>query len=242
MIRFKCPKCQKAMGVDDSKAGALGMCPGCRATFRIPAAAAPPVSVPAPAPPPLQSQVSPAPLPPVRSAPPPHYDDDASTYAVQLEAEAQDPVPVQKRLPTVVHDYETDDDDDEADYRARRRARRSGRGFSGDLIPGLSNFALVMIILGIGWIFLGGLTLLLPIAGLMIIGAGILIGFISHVWMVKIAFEDGAGTGLAFLFVPFYSLMFIFSNLDRCGVPLLINLVGTGYIITGFVSLAIHAH
>jgi hypothetical protein len=37
MIRFKCPKCEKALAVDEAKAGAAGTCPQCGHKFRIPA-------------------------------------------------------------------------------------------------------------------------------------------------------------------------------------------------------------
>src|ERR1700730_9496342 len=36
MIRLQCPKCEKKLGVDDSKAGGVGVCPECGQKFRIP--------------------------------------------------------------------------------------------------------------------------------------------------------------------------------------------------------------
>ena len=88
-------------------------------------------------------------------------------------------------------------------------------------------------------IALSGLMMLSPVFGVVLLGAGGLISFISGVWMVKIAFEDSLGTGLGFLFIPFYSLMFILSNLDRTGVPFLINLVGAGYMASGLIGIAL---
>ena len=38
MIRVRCPKCRKMLGLDDSAAGAMGQCPACETTFRIPSA------------------------------------------------------------------------------------------------------------------------------------------------------------------------------------------------------------
>jgi phage FluMu protein Com len=38
MIRVRCPKCGKLLGLDDSAAGAMGQCPACEETFRIPPA------------------------------------------------------------------------------------------------------------------------------------------------------------------------------------------------------------
>jgi hypothetical protein len=237
MIRFKCPSCQKAMGVDDSKAGALGMCPGCRATFRIPAPATvpPPVQAPTPAPPPVvPMRPYPDPAPPVM----PTYQDDANTYAVQLDAAAA--VPVRKKLPSIADEYEPTEEELDERIPAQRRRGRRNMGFTGDLIPGLSNFALIMIVLGLGWVCTGGLTFFVPVAGLLMIGVGSLISFVAGIWLIKIAFDDGVGTGLAVVFVPFYGLMFIFSNLDRTGVPFLINLVGQGYIITAIISILTH--
>jgi hypothetical protein len=36
MIRVLCPKCSRPLGVDDSYAGAMGLCPSCGTTFQIP--------------------------------------------------------------------------------------------------------------------------------------------------------------------------------------------------------------
>jgi hypothetical protein len=38
MIRVRCPKCQRLLGLDDSAAGAMGQCPACEQTFCIPVA------------------------------------------------------------------------------------------------------------------------------------------------------------------------------------------------------------
>jgi hypothetical protein len=38
MIRVRCPKCHKLLGLDDTAAGAMGQCPACEETFRIPPA------------------------------------------------------------------------------------------------------------------------------------------------------------------------------------------------------------
>jgi hypothetical protein len=38
MIRVRCPKCGKLLGLDDSAGGAMGQCPACEETFRIPPA------------------------------------------------------------------------------------------------------------------------------------------------------------------------------------------------------------
>lgn len=36
MIRLKCPNCDKSLGVDDSKAGKMAVCPTCRHKFPVP--------------------------------------------------------------------------------------------------------------------------------------------------------------------------------------------------------------
>ena len=36
MIRVKCPKCEKVLGLDDSKAGSPALCPACKQKFMVP--------------------------------------------------------------------------------------------------------------------------------------------------------------------------------------------------------------
>lgn len=36
MIHFRCPKCNKRLGVNESQAGKVGVCPECKGKFRVP--------------------------------------------------------------------------------------------------------------------------------------------------------------------------------------------------------------
>jgi hypothetical protein len=229
------------MGVDDAKAGALGMCPGCKATFRIPMpgpVSAPPSPIPLPrpvTPPPAETPTAPVPHPAEAPAPMPFHD---STYAIELEPDG--PAAPPKRAPSLAEQYAPDEDEDEDEDSPVARRRWQGEGvWTGDLIPGISNFALIMIILGLGWVTLGGLSVAYRTPGLVMLGVGSLIFVVSGAWMLKIAFEESVGTGLACIFIPFYGLMFILSNLDRTGVPAVINLIGGGYIVTAAICLLV---
>jgi hypothetical protein len=44
MIRIKCPKCQKVLGLDDSTAGKPALCPACKARFMVPGPAKAPAA------------------------------------------------------------------------------------------------------------------------------------------------------------------------------------------------------
>jgi predicted nucleic acid-binding Zn-ribbon protein len=103
MIRIKCPntKCGKELGIDESKAGAVGACPNCGQKFRIPAASKTAAKTPAKdATPP-----KPAPKPGSANANKKHWqaDDDFDPYAVKQEVEEKGP-PEDDRVDTMVRD------------------------------------------------------------------------------------------------------------------------------------------
>ncbi len=50
VIRFECEHCGKVLSVQDSRAGAVGTCPGCKERFRVPGERQPEASPPRPSP------------------------------------------------------------------------------------------------------------------------------------------------------------------------------------------------
>lgn len=107
MIRIKCPnaKCGKDLGVDESKAGAVGACPNCGQKFRIPSAAAK-VASKTPAKQPVTAKESTS--KPAAKKPDPnkkHWqaDDDFDPYAVKQEVDDKPP-PEDDRVDQMVRD------------------------------------------------------------------------------------------------------------------------------------------
>jgi hypothetical protein len=98
MIRLQCPKCETKLGVDDSKAGGVAVCPDCGQKFRIPGKPAASASKPNPAKatPPPKKQAVPAKQAAAKPAAPPSRpkepweEEDSSPYTVREIEEAGD--------------------------------------------------------------------------------------------------------------------------------------------------------
>ena len=65
------------------------------------------------------------------------------------------------------------------------------------------------------------------------IGAGVLILILADVWLIVLAFQESSATGLLYLFLPFYRIMFVLTNLEQTGPPLLVAAIGLVYIMAG---------
>lgn len=66
------------------------------------------------------------------------------------------------------------------------------------------------------------------------IGIGGLTMLVSGIWLMILAFKKHILWGLAYIFVPFASLVFVCMNWDRAGKPFLISLVAVGLYLGGF--------
>jgi len=59
----------------------------------------------------------------------------------------------------------------------------------------------------------------------------VLLGFGGSIWWIAEAFRKSIPWGLAVLFIPFASLAFLVTNLDRAGKPFLMSLASTAIVI-----------
>jgi hypothetical protein len=109
--------------------------------------------------------------------------------------------------------------------------------FRGDLIPGISNFITLLIVLGATWVLLGGLALLLPPLGGLLAFVGLILATGGQIWFLIVAFQEDFMAGILCLFVPFYALYFLITNLETAGRAFLINVVGMLMLITGLAAM-----
>jgi hypothetical protein len=164
--------------------------------------------------------------PPVQPPPPVADEGVSSTYAVELEPAESSP-----RQRPVARRRRFREGSDEA--------RRYTWGYGGDLLPGISNFALLLIVLGLGLFVLAGLTCLVRPAVLLMIAAGALLLLVADVWMIILAFQDSTATGMLYLLLPYYRIVFALTNLEQTGPPLLVALIGVVYIVVGIGVFAV---
>ncbi len=71
--------------------------------------------------------------------------------------------------------------------------------------------------------------------GMLLMVVGYLAAFICGLWMLIIAFQEGALQGILYMFVPFYSLYYVISRWEKCKQPFLYSLAGLAVAIIGLV-------
>jgi hypothetical protein len=214
MMRFRCPHCQQTLEVDQPTDAFL--CPACEGWCRIPVhpqaaqlSHAPGREAPRSGPlrtSPGQAGASPATQTSFTDQPPPelppHYRNDQDIEPVEFEI-IEDGTQRRRRR-----------------KRRRRRQRNPGRAGLEFTSANLPLVLLVLLAPG-GLIFVILAFLVHPMAGmssLFLVGGGI--------WLTLIAAEDGLGTALCVLFVPFYAWYFAITNWDRVVIPFLVHLLG----------------
>ena len=69
-----------------------------------------------------------------------------------------------------------------------------------------------------------------------LLGIGTLALLVSGIWLLVVSFQKHILWGLACIFVPFASLVFLCMNWDRAAKPFLIYLVGLGLCAGGIFS------
>jgi hypothetical protein len=236
MIRFSCPTCDKKLGVDDSRAGTVGKCPGCGGKITIPAA------------------------PKVRASGGPELADDEAVQAMRpapkpgsvrpaaLEPD-EDDVPVARRKPerdSITREPEarprprlTGEEEVEVDDRPRKKRKKKKR--QRDAGVGVTvGLIIAGLVAGLLWIVLTPLAFFFkPVAIVMLI-LGAILGILGRGSFLRIAREEGGSTHLLVMFVPFYEVYFFFSRINRTLVPFLIWACGLFFLFSAGITLWIH--
>jgi hypothetical protein len=240
MIRIKCPKCEKNLAVDDSKAGGIAVCPGCKQRFRIPGARtekpARPEGIQARPPAPKKEPAADAPRPPARKALRPEESwerEDSSPYVIEKEPEP--PVRKRRRIPD-----DEDEEDDEEDYvrrpvKRKKKKKKRSSGLSGELLPGVSVYMALMGGLAIVWLALGVLMLIKAELGILAILVGLPVFLVGRIWFLVVAYQEG---GISYVFFFFYQLKLLFENWAAAGKPFLVEIVGWLMMLTGGIGLS----
>jgi hypothetical protein len=135
MIRFKCPKCQKKLQADDSKAGSAATCPECGQKFRIPGARPQPSEASSEAKEAASRKAKPEtkkeamqPAEKAASRPEESWERDGSApYQVQKEPEREED-PLEKYRPKIRFDPKADFEESEfafdREYSAKKKKKR----------------------------------------------------------------------------------------------------------------------
>jgi len=243
MIRVKCPKCEKTLSVDDSKAGGVGSCPACGQRFRIPGVKAEKSAAPRPSqtkaavrrdrPAPSKVANPKSPKPAARPPKEAWEEEDSSPYT--MENPIEQPVSlIKQRLDDEDDGYaDLDDMGLDPEYVRRRKAKKRKQD-EAVLFLGASHFATLIIGLFIVWIVLGTLTFFLPKVVYGFDMVGVLVWLAASVWFLVVAFQDdGAAGGLLCMFVPFYGFYYLIAHWEREHKPFFLNLTGLFFQVTG---------
>jgi hypothetical protein len=247
MIRFRCPKCNKKLGVNESQAGEVGVCPECKGKFRIPAAPAGDEITTSPrgkSGPPPEDEGGPAPAGGRRRREE-EEDDDLPPRRRRREEEDDDDLPPRQRrreegededLPPRRRRREEEDEEERKPARRRRRRRQGASGLPG----GLDGLTVGLLGVGVGGLLFVGLSLVLPAAALLPLGLGYLLAVAGSIWFLVVAFQDSPVSGLLCLCVPFYSLIYLVTHFEETKRPFFAYLTGLILVMTASCAGAMH--
>ena len=73
--------------------------------------------------------------------------------------------------------------------------------------------------------------------GMVMLGIGLIIGLIFGIKLIIVAFQESVIWGLAYLFIPFVSLIFIVVHWDNARSPFLKSLLAIPLCVLGFMLL-----
>jgi hypothetical protein len=129
--------------------------------------------------------------------------------------------------------------------RRRRRARLDeeeeveshGFRFPSEIIPGLDNFVVLLMVVVALWVLLGVLAFFAPPVALALIVLGIILAAAGQIWFLIVAFQEDITTGILCLVVPFYALIFLITNLEVAGRPFAVNLLGFLMFVSGLMVI-----
>jgi hypothetical protein len=230
MIRVQCPKCDKKLALDDSKAGGVGACPACGQRFRVPGTRSQTPDTPnadkvrASAPArhankatakqrPAAKQTAPQ-QPPARPKEP-WEEEDSSPYAVREEPESDDKPKVEYGIDK---DYEK-----KVERKRREEEQKETRGFIGLI------FLMIFI-----WILMGVMPFIMTELTWVTLGMGWLLSLTGGVMLLVAAFRESLGQGLLVFFVPFYHLYFAIMHWKDTRNALVIAYIGSLISLTGW--------
>jgi hypothetical protein len=234
MIRVQCPKCDKKLALDDSKAGGVGACPACGQRFRVPGTRSQTPDTPnadkvrASGPSrqadakksvtakqrPAAKQTAPQ-QPPARSKEP-WEEEDSSPYAVREEPESDNRPKVEYGIDK---DYEK-----KVERKQQEEEQKETRGFIGLI------FVLIFL-----WILMGVMPFIMTELMWVTIGLGQILSFTGGVMLLVAAFRESLGQGLLVLFVPFYHIYFAIMHWKDTRNALVIMYIGSFINITGLI-------
>jgi hypothetical protein len=80
---------------------------------------------------------------------------------------------------------------------------------------------------------------MLAILGLLVALAGLLFAVVCGLWFTLETFNESLLWGLACLFIPFASLVFLVAHWDRAAKPFLFSLAGVGVMMFGQLVAAV---
>jgi hypothetical protein len=146
--------------------------------------------------------------------------------------------PPRKRRRVEEEDDEEEEEEERPRKKRRKKRRRSSSSGGGELIPGLSNFAAMLIGIVVVWLLLAGVSLAVPPLAFLLVMAGGAIGFAGGIWLLIVAFQDDAMKGVLCLVVPLYALIYVIQNTDTAGRPFLFGVIGNLMMYSGFAILA----
>jgi len=230
MIRILCPRCKRQIDLEDFRAGHVGRCLQCRQKFRVPgtrhdARGEPTIEYRSLAnAPPLAIEVEP---------------EEAGAYGHRPGSSGQmelveEPPPIPRSSHRVREEPEEEEDEPRPVQRKRKKKKKKGRNVSaGQVLPVLLGaVAAVALLVGIAWFFRPA------VYAVFILGA--LCTLAGRAAFLQIAREDGAGTYLACLFVPFYSTFYFLKRINVMLAPFLIGCCG--YVLLAAAALLFLFH
>jgi hypothetical protein len=169
MIGVICPKCDRKLGFDDSKAGTTGTCPACGKSFRVTGAPGSAVPVPRTAP----RRASPAVAPVIKSpAEPPEVVAEEDTE-LEVVVEIDDDPPVEAATTTeeaAAQEAVAEVDSEPEDEAAPKEKKKKKKKRKSDQVSGFERFAQEHGNLLVAGIMLG-------------LGVLLVIGFVLYSWL-----------------------------------------------------------
>jgi hypothetical protein len=233
MIRVQCPKCDKKLALDDSKAGGVGACPACGQRFRVPGTRSQTPDTPnadkvrasgpsrqADAKKSVTAKQRPAAKQTAPQQPParpkePWEEEDSSPYAVREEPESDDRPKVEYGIDK---DYEK-----KVERKQREEEQKETRGF----------IALIFLMIFV-WILMGVMPFIMIELMWVSLSMGLLLTSIGGIMMTTAAFHEGKG--LLMIFVPFYGFYFLIMYWKEARNGFCIWLIGFFICVTALVT------